>query len=304
MSKIMADWITIPIEQLANRLDWGSSQERAKKVIAIREIRAKAQELIEQYKSSEYQLEYLKQLYPGLEDILESEYSELPQIDFSELSDRDVSKDYLSKEEWNSLSTTERNQLALDRYVQSHKKSKWQIGRDYELYVGYKYSQKGYEIDYFGSYMGLEDLGRDIISQKNGHTLIIQCKYWSEKKLIHENHIAQLYGTTICYCLEHKVPVNFVSGVLVTNITVSDKAREFAEFLNITIKDNYPIGEFPRIKCNLGKDEFGYPTKIYHLPFDKQYDITKITKKEEFFALTVKEAEQAGFRRTYKWHGD
>ena len=60
----------------------------------------------------------------------------------------------------------ERNQLALDRYKASHKKSKWQIGRDYELYIGYRYSQSGYSVDYFGSYMGLEDLGRDLICKK------------------------------------------------------------------------------------------------------------------------------------------
>ena len=83
----------------------------------------------------------------------------------------------------------ERNQLALDRYKASHKKSKWQIGRDYELYIGYRYSQSGYSVDYFGSYMGLEDLGRDLICKKGNKVLIVQCKYWSSKKEIHEKHI-------------------------------------------------------------------------------------------------------------------
>ena len=38
--------------------------------------------------------------------------------------------------------------------------------------------------------------------------------------------------------------------------------------------------------------------KIYHLPFDQMYDHTKIipSKGEQWF-LTVKEAENAGFRR-------
>lgn len=90
----------------------------------------------------------------------------MPIIDVNELPDYDPTRDYLSKEEYNSLSTVERNQLALDRYKASHKKSKWQIGRDYELYIGYRYSQSGYSVDYFGSYMGLEDLGRDLICKK------------------------------------------------------------------------------------------------------------------------------------------
>lgn len=45
----------------------------------------------------------------------------MPIIDVNELPDYDPTRDYLSKEEYNSLSTVERNQLALDRYKASHK---------------------------------------------------------------------------------------------------------------------------------------------------------------------------------------
>lgn len=75
-------------------------------------------------------------------------------------------RDYLSKEEYSALTVTERNQLALDRYKNSHSKSKWQIGRDYELYVGYRYNQKGYIVEYFGSEKRLEDMGRDLLHLK------------------------------------------------------------------------------------------------------------------------------------------
>jgi hypothetical protein len=40
------------------------------------------------------------------------------------------------------------------------------------------------------------------------------------------------------------------------------------------------------------------------LPFDQQYDVTKVNGKDEFMAMTVAEAESAGFRRAYKWHGN
>jgi hypothetical protein len=42
---------------------------------------------------------------------------------------------WLSAEEWKALPTVERNQRALDRYLAS-RKTPWQIGRDYERYVG------------------------------------------------------------------------------------------------------------------------------------------------------------------------
>ena len=74
-----------------------------------------------------------------------------------------------------------------------------------------------------------------------------------------------------------------------------------AEYLNITVAEDVHLKEYPRIKCNIGHDEYGNIQKIYHLPFDQQYDSTKITAKGEFFAFTVKEAEEAGFRRAHKW---
>jgi putative intracellular protease/amidase len=71
------------------------------------------------------------------------------------------------------------------------------------MYVGYKYQLKGYDVSYHGIEKGMEDLGRDLVMTKKGQTLIVQCKYWSNEKVIREKHILQLYGTYICYCIEN-----------------------------------------------------------------------------------------------------
>lgn len=302
MSQIMADYETYGLEHLAKELDWGRSCERLKKVKSIREIRKDAKAMVEKNKESQYQLAYLLELFPALQDIIECEYKQLPAIKVEELSEYDATRDYLSKEEYQKLSVTERNQLALDRYKNSHNKSKWQIGRDYELYIGHQCELKGYNVDYFGSYMGLEDLGRDLIIKKDGKIIIIQCKYWSSKKLIHEKHITQLYGTMMSYCIENNCKKTDVSGVLVTNITLSNTAKTMSKFLKIKYKENVELGDYPCIKCNINHNEHG-ETKIYHLPFDQKYDVTKIDRKGEFYATTVAEAEAAGFRRAFKWFG-
>lgn len=297
LAGMMADYLTYDIETLAKKLDWGENKERAKKVISIREIRAEAKRRIEEAKLATYQLDYLKTLYPALEDILEVEYNELNYT--GDIPEGDPVRNYLTKEEWTALSASEKNQLALDRYIESHKKSKWQIGRDYELSVAYEYANQGYIVDTHGSYMGLEDMGRDIIAKKDGITTIVQCKYWSKEKLIHENHIFQLFGSIVSYCTENNVDKNNISGVLVTNIKASDTAIKVAQYLGIKISEEHAMTEFPRIKCNIGHSDLG-DEHIYHLPMDEQYDSTKIDKPGEFYAFTVKEAEQAGFRRAYK----
>lgn len=300
---IRADFETHGIELLAESLDWGQSQERAKKVASIRQIRAEAKEIAQRHIQAKYQLEYLLTMFPALEEVLDTEYGELPSLDISNISDYDKTRDWLSKEEYNQLNTTERNQLALDRYRESSRKSKWQIGRDYELFIGYELTRSGYIVDYFGSYMGLEDLGRDLIAKRSDKTLIVQCKYWSAQKQIHEKHVLQLYGTLVCYCMEHYIDINKAEGMLVTNITLSETAKRMAKYLKIKYKENYALGNYPCIKCNIRKNENGEKAFIYHLPFDQQYDHTKIDSPGEFFAMTVAEAENAGFRRALKWFG-
>lgn len=307
MASIVADFDTRGLEILAKQLDWGRSYERAKKVTSIRELRRQTKELLEESKAAQYQLAYAIKMFPALEDFLETDYNQLPSVDFSNLTEEnhDAVRIYLSNEEYAQLSPVQRNQLALDRYRNSHRKTNWQIGRDYEHYVGYAYTQKGYTVDYYGSLHGLEDLGRDLIAAKpNCPTLVIQCKYWSTKKVIHEKHINQLYGTMVCYCFENGLPHDQVLGVLVTNISISETARKFAQFLGIEVVENFPLKEYPCIKCNINYDEFGNKTKIYHLPFDQQYDSCKIDKSGEFFAMTVAEAEAAGFRRAFRWYGN
>ena len=303
MAAIVADYETYGLEILAKKLDWGYAYTRAQKVASIREIRKTAQEMVERNLEAKYQLAYLIQLFPALDDIIETDSRQLPVVSISDLADYDKTRDWLSKEEYQNLSSTERNQLALDRYKASRNKTKWQIGRDYELYIGHKCTEQGYSVDYFGSYMGLEDLGRDLIAKKGKSVWIIQCKYWSKDKRIHENHITQLYGTTICYCLEKNIPKSNVKGVLVTNIQLSDRAKQMADYLKIKYAENIQKGDYPCIKCNIGRDELGI-TKIYHLPFDQQYDSTQINTPGEFFAMTVKEAEEKGFRRAFKWFGN
>lgn len=300
VAKIIADIETADFEVLAKSLDYGNSLRRTEQAFSIRQVKAEAKAKIESLKWAEYQLTYLLALYPALNDVIETEYEDL-KISYDNITDFDPVRNYLTSEEWKNLSPAERNQLALDRYIESRKKSKWQIGRDYELYIGYLYQNKGYKIDYFGSYMGLEDLGRDLIATKKEKVLIIQCKYWSKEKVIHEKHIMQLYGSIVAYKIEHRT--DDITGMLITNTKLSDTAKDFAEMLKIEYLENEPLGSFPRIKCNIGRDETG-ETYIYHLPMDLQYDKTKIEKKGEIMVSTVQEAEKLGFRRAYKWHGD
>lgn len=309
LAGLMADFLTYDFEVLAKKLDWGADQKREKKVKDIRLIRKEAKERIMIAKEAEYQLEYLKQIYPEIEEIVDCSYDDIKDMSSIEefKENYDYTASYLSKKEYDELDSKERNQLALDRYINSRRKSKWQIGRDYELSVGYNLYQKTsnkYSVRYFGNEKRLEDLGRDLIVESHNVIKIVQCKYWSKSKEIHEKHIFQLYGTAVSYKLDNDCEGKEVVPVFVTNIKLSDTAKRMASYLGVEYVEEYPMFDYPRIKCNVGHDSYGFKTKIYHLPFDQQYDNVIIEpQKGECFAFTVEEAENKGFRRAYTWHG-
>lgn len=300
LAGMMSDFMTYDLEVKARKLAWGHDQKRAKKVESIRTLRADMMAKFQRGKEAIYQLEYLRKVYPAIDDVLDTNYQDLP-FD-GKLPEHDPTRDYMSKEEWATLSQEEKDQLALTRYVETKKKTNWQIGRDYELSVSYELRTHGYATDTFGSYMKLEDLGRDIIAKKDGQTLIVQCKYWSRSKTIHEKHIFQLYGTLVSYRIDHNDLLEVVSPVFVTNTKLSDMARKVAETLEVLVVEGHDMVDFPRIKCNIGHGDCG-ETHIYHLPMDDQYDVVQIKNPGEFYAFTVQEAIDAGFRRAYRWHG-
>lgn len=86
-----------------------------------------------------------------------------------------------------------------------------------------------------------------------------------------------------------------------TSYQLSDEAKNFAEILNVKYKEQIEFDRYPCIKCNISKNG----ERIYHLPFDQQYDSTVIEpNKGEQYAFTTVEAERAGFRRAFRWKGN
>ncbi len=263
----------------------------------VKKIAKEKRKIEKELRLLKYQMGIYEGLFPEL-----TKYKDATEKDIEIYTDTiNVSEDmaihYLSIEEWKNLSKTEKYQLSLDRYRKS-KKTNWQIGRDFERYVGYIYENDGYKVIYNGAKKGLEDLGRDLIATKNKEILIIQCKYWSKNKTIHEKHIFQLFGTTLLKQLEN--PKHNVKGIFICTNTVSDIAKEIAKRLDIQLLENYHFDKkYPCIKCNISK---ATNEKIYHLPFDQQYDNIDIEiSKGEKYVSTIKEAEELGFRRAKKY---
>jgi HJR/Mrr/RecB family endonuclease len=151
-------------------------------------------QLLEQTALLKYSLEHIKTLIPEVEDMVEYDDS------VSEPTDNPAR--FLTKEEYNLLTDIEKTKKHLS-ITKKMTKRNWEIGRDFENFIGYLFEQKKFEVEYFGIEKKFEDLGRDLIVKNSNSVFIVQCKYWSKSKLIHEKHITQLFGTMIKYRLEN-----------------------------------------------------------------------------------------------------
>jgi hypothetical protein len=264
---------------------------------AVADAYAERRSYKERVKFLEYQLLSLKEYFPFIEeyeDLILDEAVPLTDIDgnLEILEGSDEVLRFISRSDYERMMSAERNQLALDRYL----RKSWnalEIGRSYERYLGYLYERDGWEVDYHGIYQGREDMGRDLICKRNDKVRIVQAKYWKKDSVIHEKHIFQLFGSVMHYQMETGRPA---LGSFETTTTLSPLAREVAKKLSIEVKEQQQSSKtYPMIKCNINRTT---GDRIYHLPFDQQYDRTKIiVGTGEFYAATAAEAEAKGFRR-------
>jgi hypothetical protein len=176
-----------------------------------------------------------------------------------------------------------------------------EIGLFYERYIGHLYEQKGYHVKFHGAVNGFEDLGRDLIVTGENEIFIIQAKCWSKKKLIHEKHIFQLYGSMEHFKRTHNLKGKVVKAVFFASTYYSDAAERVAKDLGVELYNEHLEKKYPLIKCNVNQRG----EKIYHLPFDPYYDKIRIdTSDEKVYVYTVEEAVARGFRRARNKHDE
>jgi ElaB/YqjD/DUF883 family membrane-anchored ribosome-binding protein len=286
-----------------------------------RQIAKERREAERAAKIATYLLDYCRYLAPWLDEYIGLEAKELDEIVKEIHSSWEKKEEEFDEEvkhhfgpKYENLTTTEKLQRKLDWWWEKPNKTDWQIGREYERYIGYLYENNQWDVYYHGK-MGFEDLGRDLICKKGKNTEIIQCKRWAQEKEIHEKHIYYLFVTTVDYFLEHfgnteQLQLAFVPDLiknksvtpkLITTANVSPKAEQVARVLGVGI-ERTPFKPYPSVKCNVSRRT---GEKIYHLPFDQQYDTILIEEERlECYAKTVAEAEALGFRHAFRWKGE
>lgn len=275
------------------------SHPARKSADTVRDIKREKRELTLRVKLLEYQLKSYEEYFPQLADYREQILNEdlaLAEGGDNEnvLDEIDPVRKYISRADWERLSPATRNQRALDAYI-ARQKTHWEIGRAYERYLGYLREKAGWNVTYHGALFGLADFGRDLVCEIEDRVEIVQAKRWGHEKFIRENHVFQLFGTTLHFRLGHSE--KRVTAVLATTAPLSPEAELAAELLEVRVERTPMTFDYPMIKCNINR---ATGEKIYHLPFDQMYDRTVIRNPGELYVKTTREAERAGFRRAWR----
>jgi len=223
--------------------------------------------------------------------------------------------DLLEEAGINPTDIAERGQKALDIFIKKNL-TNLEVGRLYERYIGYLYETDKYTVGYKGILSGLNDLGRDLVAIKGNEHLIIQAKCWSKHKRIHVKHIYQLHASLLHYRYQLRQALKNSVGkqkarelmrtyniraLICASTDLSPEAQDVVNYLNVIEFRKEKLDKtYPMIKCNIGKET---REKIYHLPFDSQYDSIIIGNVEdgedkERYVHTTIEAEALGFRRS------
>ena len=312
LASAIADFYALISERDAKYLE-NKSHPATRSAEVVREYGKKQRDAIRESRLMRYRVECYGKIFPWISDYVGDDVPDAA-VDVSGVEhnqEDDAAKYWLSKADYERLPTVEKYQKALDNWKR-RKRSNWEIGRDYERYVGYVYETQGYDVQFTGAIEGFEDMGRDVIAQRKHELVVIQCKYWSLAKEIREKHIFQLFASALEYgyrlgglvrdsqysFIVTGADVPRVKPVLYTSTKVSDVARDVAKVLDVTIHEHVRISDYPMIKCNLSTRD---GQKIYHLPFDQQYDRVKIKHEGEKYVYAITDAETLGFRRAWKW---
>ena len=266
----------------------------------VREYASRNRELYQQLMIYKYRSILLEQYFPWI-----TEFYDLSLKDVSDMvaphsiswTEEDPVDAFLSDNERMVLSADERAQIALDRYVKSSGKTKWQLVRDYEMYIAHLFREDGYDVDPRGSLLRFDNIGRFLFVRRGKRAALIFCKYLSPGDTVHEKLLFQLFGAGMCYQIDH--PSLEIACIISTNAKCSVRAHSFAERMRMLVQEGIEIGNFPRIKCAVSSNG----EKLFYLPMDPRYDSVFILRPDECFVYTVDDAVALGFHRAFRKHG-
>ena len=115
-----------------------------------------------------------------------------------------------------------------------YRKTAQEVGQDFEILTGRAYYNRGYQIEHVGLNRDRRDNGIDIVAKKDGETVLIQCKYWKNKKVDH-TVVRSFFGDCFVYICKEGLELDKVRCVMAI------PARSSLDYsAEVRFKQNFP----------------------------------------------------------------
>lgn len=176
-------------------------------------------------------------------------------------------------------------------------KTLWELGIEYERYIGYLWESQGYKVIYNGAVKGSADGGIDLIFISEFTTYVVQCKRWKKGSYINTEEIKKFHQNVKKFKKSNRELIgdNNLLAIFYSTTNFTADAKKFAKRYKIDcqVKEFNIVYEYPPVKC--GKTYDG--RKFYCLPFDEEFDKIQLhCDRGDCYKFTIDEAEKAGYQ--------
>lgn len=150
LATAIADFHALEAERDAKMLE--SKKHPAVRAAAeVREHGSKRREAERLARQMRYRAEYYEKLFPWLADYVGDDVPDFAvEVGGTTETSDDPVRIWLTEAEYKNLSIIEKNQMALERW-KTKKRSNWEIGREYERFIGYNYRVSWVRCDIYWS---------------------------------------------------------------------------------------------------------------------------------------------------------
>ena len=116
-------------------------------------------------------------------------------------------------------------------------------GACYECFIGQCYEKEGYMVTYNGIEKNAYDDGIDLVCRNNRHTILVQCKDYSNTSSLSIKDIYQFYGACCHYVIKNNIRNIVLKSFFISRVVCNNRIYKAVEDLGIMLYEGYKTPE-------------------------------------------------------------
>jgi hypothetical protein len=115
----------------------------------------------------------------------------------------------------------------------------WEVGVAFETDVGRWFEKYGFQVDYRGIRLKMEDRGIDLVCTKEMVTVFVQCKCWASDRCFDVDEVRKFQSAIDRFCNSDSIDTRSVRKMLVITSVATEDAQRCARDAEIRLVDRF-----------------------------------------------------------------